>query len=202
MAHSNKGGERMRKVIKVVVTGLFILVFSGICSADDFTFRKTKWGMTPAEVKASEPLEIAKEDEGLLGYKTSVIGKDVFVAYFFIDNQLTRARYVLAESHSNKSDFISDYKDFKKILIKKYGNPVKDESFWKNDLYKDVYSDWGTAISLGHLVYFSTWSTSDTEISNILMGENYDISCIVEYSSKNLKEIEKKAQDKKALEAF
>jgi len=192
----------MRKVIKVVVTGLFILVFSGICSADDFTFRKTKWGMTPAEVKASEPLEIAKEDEGLLGYKTSVIGKDVFVAYFFIDNQLTRARYVLAESHSNKSDFISDYKDFKKILIKKYGNPVKDESFWKNDLYKDVYSDWGTAISLGHLVYFSTWSTSDTEISNILMGENYDISCIVEYSSKNLKEIEKKAQDKKALEAF
>ena len=34
------------------------------------------------------------------------------------------------------------------------------------------------------------------------MGENYDISCIVEYRSKSLKEIEKKAQEKKALDAF
>ena len=103
---------------------------------------------------------------------------------------------MLAESHSNKTDFITDYEDFKKILIKKYGNPTKDESFWKNDLYKDDYSDWGTAISLGHLIYFSTWSTSNTEINNMIMGENYDISCIVEYSSTNLKEIEKKAQEK------
>lgn len=99
----------MKIVIKIFITGLSMLVFFGICSAEDFTFRKTKWGMTAAEVKASEPLEIAKEDENLLGYKTSVIGKDVFVVYFFIDNQLTRARYVLAESHSNKSDFITDY---------------------------------------------------------------------------------------------
>jgi len=34
------------------------------------------------------------------------------------------------------------------------------------------------------------------------MGENFAISCIVEYTSKNLKEIEKKAQEKKALDAF
>jgi len=192
----------MKTVINMFVTGLFILLFSGICSADDFTFRKTKWGMTPAEVKASEPLKISEENKEFIAYKTSVIGKDVFVGYFFIDNQLTRARYILSQSHSNESDFITDYEDFKKILIKKYGNPTKDESFWKKDLYKDNYSDWGTAISLGHLIYFSTWSTNDMEISNTLMGDNYDISCIIEYRSTNLKEIEKKAQEKKALEAF
>jgi len=192
----------MKKVTKVVVTVLFILVFSGICLADDFTFRKTKWGMTPAEVKATEPLKVAEEKEGFLCYKTSVLGKNVFVVYFFTDNQLTRARYVLADSHSNKTDFITDYEDFKTILMKKYGNPAKDESFWKNDLYKDDYSDWGTAISVGHLIYFSTWNTSNTEINNMLMGENFDISCIVEYSSTNLKLIEKEAQEKKALEAF
>lgn len=158
--------------------------------------------MSVADVKASEPLKIATKDENLLGYKTSVLGKDVFIFYFFIDDQLTRARYALAESHSNKNDFITDYGDFKKILIKKYGNPIKDESLWKNDLYKDEYSNWGTAISLGHLLYFSKWKTKDTEINNVLMGENYDISCIIEYSSNNLKEIEKKAQEKKALEAF
>lgn len=192
----------MKTVFRVATISLSVLAFSGICSANDFTFRKTRWGMTTAEVIASEPLKIAKEDESLLGYKTSVIGKDVFVVYFFIDNQLTRARYVLAESHSNKNDFITDYEDFKKILIKKYGNPGQDESIWRNDLYKDNYSDWGTAISIGHLVYFATWKTSDSEISNLLTGENYDISCIVEYSSTNLKKIEKKVQEKEALDAF
>lgn len=192
----------MRIAIKIIATGLLILLSSEMCFANDFTFRKTKWGMTPAEVKASEPLKLAKEFESLLVYKTNVIGKDVFVVYFFTDNQLTRARYALAESHSNKNDFITDYDDFKKILIKKYGNPEKDESFWKNDLYKDDYSHWGTAISMGHLVYFSTWNTKDTKISNMLMGENFDIDCIVEYSSTKLKEIESKAREKKALEAF
>jgi len=200
--HRTKGGNRMKTLLKVVITCLFVLIFSGICTADDFTFRKTKWGMSAADVKASEPLKIAKEEGNLLCYKTSVLGKDVFIFYFFIDDQLTRARYGLAESHSNKNDFITDYEDFKKILLKKYGNPIKDESLWRNDLYKDDYSNWGTAISVGHLLYFSKWKTKATEINNMLMGENYDISCIVEYSSNNLKEIEKKAQEKKALEAF
>jgi len=192
----------MKPVSIIVFIGLIVLHLYGICIADDYTFRKAKWGMSKEEVKMSEQLKVAEEDDNFLVYKTSIIGKDVFVVYFFIDKQLTRARYVLAESHSNKNDFISDYNNFKEILIKKYGNPLKDESFWKNDLFKDDYSSWGTAISVGHLVYLSNWETKDTEITNILSGENYDISCIIEYRSTNLKEIEKKSQEKKALEAF
>jgi len=192
----------MKIIIKVFLVVFSIFIFSTICSAEDYNFRKTKWGMSIAEVKSSEPLDVVKEEDNMLGYKTNVIGKDVFVVYFFIDNQLVRTRYVLAESHSNNNDYITDYNAFKEILIKKYGPPKKDETFWKNDLYKDDYSHWGTAISMGHLIYYSNWETEDTEINNMLMGDNFDISCIVEYSSKNLKEIEKKAQDKKALEAF
>ncbi len=191
----------MKKIFFVFITSIFF-VYSGICTAEDFTFRNTKWGMTIEDVKASEPLVIAKEDGNILGYKTSVIGKDVFLIYFFTDNKLTRARYALAVTHSNKNDFISDYNDFKKILIKKYGDPVEDESIWRNDLYKSDYQSFGMAISVGHLIYYSKWSTDDTEINNMLMGENYDISCIVEYTSVALKEIEKKAQEEKALEAF
>ena len=170
--------------------------------ANDYTFRKTKWGMSIDDVKSSEPLDVFKENGELLGYKTSVIGKNVFLAYFFIDNKLVRARYVLAESHSNNNDYITDYNDFKKILVKKYGIPKKDEALWKNNLYQDDYSHWGTAISIGHLIYLSSWETDNTEINNVLMGDNFDISCMVEYISKNLKEIEEKAQEKKALGAF
>lgn len=115
----------MKTIMKVVLIGFFTIIFSTTCFAEDHTFRKTKWGMSIAEVKSSEPLDVVKEKDDLLGYKTNVIGKDVFVAYFFIDNQLVRARYVLAESHSNNNDYIIDYNDFKEILIKKYGPPKK-----------------------------------------------------------------------------
>lgn len=192
----------MRYASTGVIASILLLLLTGTCLAGDFTFRNTKWGMSISEVKASEPLTVAKEEENLVAYKTSIIGKDVFVVYLFTDDQLTRAKYVLAKSHSNRNDFIIDYNDFKKILKKKYGNPSKDEALWRNDLYKDDYSNWGTAISLGHLLYFSTWETKDTEIASILTGENFDVSCAIEYSSISLGELEKKVKEKKAMDAF
>ncbi len=192
----------MKKLLSIILLALFVVLFSESGFAGDYNFRKTKWGMSIAQVKSSEPLEASEESENILGYKTQVLGKNVLVAYFFIDNQLVRTRYILVDSHTNKNDFITDYNDFKEILTKKYGKPKEDESYWKNDLYKDNHSHWGTAISMGHLVYISNWETKDTEINNILTGENFNISCIVEYSSKNLEELEKKAQEKKNLEVF
>jgi len=147
----------MRTFWKIALIGFLVVLLAESSFAGDYNFRKTKWGMSVAQVKSSEPLEVVKEDKDFLGYKTIVIGKDVLLGYFFVDNQLVRARYVLAESHTNENDFITDYNDFKKILTKKYGKPKQDETFWKNDLYKDDYSHWGTAISLGHLVYLSSW---------------------------------------------
>ena len=192
----------MKTLLRFVLVGLFIVFFVELSIADDNNFRKTKWGLSIAEVKSSEPLDVAEEDENSLAYKTKVIDKDVFLVYSFIDNQLVRAQYVLAESHLNKNDFITDYNDFKKVLSKKYGKPIQDKTVWKNDTYKDDYPRWGFAIGMGQLIYFSSWETQDTEISNLLMGDNFKISCIVRYGSKKLKEIEKKAQEKKALDAF
>ena len=129
----------MKALLRIVLVGFILVYFAELSFAGEYNFRKTKWGMSIAQVKSSEPLDVAKEDTTLLGYKTTVLDKDVFVAYFFVDNQLVRARYVLAESHTNKNDFITDYNDFKKILTTKYGKAKQDESFWKNDLYTTSY---------------------------------------------------------------
>ena len=192
----------MKKCLSLVLMGLVVIIFAEHSFSEDFDFRKTRWGMTVAEVKSSEPLTVAEEGKNYLGYKTQVIGKNVLVIYIFADNQLVRSKYMLAESHTNKNDFITDYDDFKEILQKKYGKPSLDKIFWKNDLYKDDHSDWGIAISLGHLIHLSKWETQDTEIIDILTGENYKITCGVEYASKNLKSIEKKEKEKKALNDF
>jgi len=138
----------------------------------------------------------------MLVYKTKVIDKKAFVNYFFTDNQLIKAGYILAGLHTNKNDYITDYNDFKEILTKKYGSPKNEQTLWKNDLYKDDHSHWGLAISIGHLKYFSAWETDNTEILNFLSGDNYHILCGVQYRSKSLKEIEIKGNEKKALKQF
>ncbi len=192
----------MKIFMRIMLVGLLAIFFTQNSFADDYDFRKTKWGMSAAQVKSSESLAIADENKKTLMYKTNILNKNVVLLYQFIDNQLVSAVYLLKETHTNKNNFITDYNDFKKTLTKKYGKPKKDKIFWKNDLYKDDYSSWGMAISVGHLIYSSGWETEDTEIMNTLIGENYKITFGVSYYSKKLKELTQKADEKEALDAL
>lgn len=193
----------MREHLLYVILIFTIIGFSSnSCWSDDFNFRKTKWGMSMQQVKESEPLEIVHSEDNVLGYKVKVLDKEVYLVYIFVENKLVRSRYVLAEEHTNKNDFISDYKMFQNILIKKYGKPVKNDIYWRNNLYKRDPSNWGMAIGLGHLSYFSNWDTQDTEIICFLNGDNFNIKCAVEYSSKKMEQLEKNYKEKKGLENF
>lgn len=193
----------MKIYMKLAVCLCVLLINSSHPSAEeDFTFRKTRWGMSLGEVKASEPLEPAQSTGDMLGYKTKVLQKNVLLAYIFADQKLVRAKYVLVERHSNKTDFIQDYKDFQRILTEKYGKAKRDDLIWKDDLYKSDRSHWGMAVATGRLTYFSMWETPDSEIVCALYGDNFDITCGVEYVSKNLHQIEKKIEKQKQLDNF
>jgi len=45
-------------------------------------------------------------------------------------------------------------------------------------------------------VYFSTWETDKTKLSEILYGDNYNISLAIEYASKSLKSLEESEKQK------
>lgn len=193
--------------MKIHVNGAMFLCFllvicSQIHAEENYSFRKTRWGMSPDEVKASEPLEVAHSNEEMIGYKTRVLQKDVLLVYIFADKKLVRSKYILAESHSNKTDFIQDYKDFQKILTEKYGKPRNDETIWKDDLYKKNPREWGMAVATGQLLYYSVWDTSDSQIACFLHGDNFDITCGVEYASKELKPMEQQIERQKQLNSF
>ncbi len=192
----------MKIFIKIVIVCFVTVFFAQTSFANEYNFKKTKWGMSKSQVKSSESLKIHQNTKTTLLYKTSILNKKVLLGYTFVDNQLVSTGYLLAESHSNNNSFISDYEDFKKTLTKKYGKPKADRIVWKNDLYKDTYSSWGMAISVGHLVYLSSWELEDTIIDNILMGDNFKITHMVRYNSKKLKELEEKDEEKKALDAL
>ncbi|MFW6172731.1 MAG: hypothetical protein ACOC5T_03205, partial [Elusimicrobiota bacterium] len=160
-------------------------------------FRNTRWGMAIEEVKKieGEPKEqIKSQGLDIIGYQRIVSGMDCLVLYIFAENKLTRAKYSFAEKHSNLNIYIDDFKKIKKTLTEKYGEPKNDNKYWLDDLYKDDYSDWGMAISVGDLRYFTTWDMPETTITLALTGDNYEISLVVEYLGKEFEELEEKVK--------
>ncbi|MHC4355366.1 MAG: hypothetical protein ACYS0H_21920 [Planctomycetota bacterium] len=163
-------------------------------------FRRSSWGMSKDQVKATESLEIAHETDDVIGYKTQISELDALLGYVFTEGQLSRAKYIITETHTNKNDYIADHITLKQLLTDKYGEPDDDQTYWKNDLYKTDFEEWGFAVSLGHLVYFTKWVTDSTTIYLALTGENYDLSLSLEYASKSLSDMEQKDRKKKTLE--
>jgi hypothetical protein len=165
-----------------------------------YNFRKTIWGMNPKEVRLQEKGEPGFVQENALGYQKKLLGFETYVMYVFAKNKLFRAKYALIEKHSNKNSYISDFNTLKESLIKKYGKSKNDKVYWLNDLYKDDYSHWGMAISIGHLSYYTTWETDETTIILYLTGDNYQINLGIEYTSKKLEGLQKANNDNKAME--
>ena len=165
-----------------------------------YTFRKTKWGMSKKQIKEIEGDDVYFENDGLLVYDNiKVAGYPAQLGYIFTQNKLVRSKYNFIQKHSNENDFITDYKDLKSKLTKKYGKPTSDDHYWPQTLYKDNPEKWGFAISLGHHAYFTEWQNKDTQILLYLTGENYKIDLGIEYTSKEYEELEEEEKEKEHL---
>lgn len=165
------------------------------------TFRNTTWGMSIAQVKATEkkpPKAERAYQEGsprlLLVYEDKIAGLDCDVVYLFAYGKLVRAKYLVDVEHSNRTDWLRDFATLRDILGKKYGAPTKEDTFWKRDLYRDDPSNWGMAVAVGHLSRFAIWETPGTTISEAIYGENYDITLNVEYAGQEFRQLEEQAR--------
>jgi len=162
-------------------------------------FRKVTWGSSPEAVKAAETGKpkhsIDRDGKSLLIYTDTVSGLDCEVLYIFVSEKLVRAKYVVTATHSNKTAYLADFDTLLTGLKNKYGPPKKDDTFWKNDLYKEDPSNWGLAVAVGHLSKYTGWETSRSSIILVLTGDNYTIDLEIEYSSQELGSLEKKQKD-------
>ena len=162
----------------------------------DPDFRKINWGMPKDEVKKIETAKLQKESDKQLIYSTEVAGFKTTLIYLFYGDKLTRAAYIFMAEHSNNSLFIDDFKKTDDLLTKKYGTPTQKKLDWRNELYKDSPSDWGTAVAAGQLVYYSYWGGKKTYIEHDLDGDNFEISHRLLYISQDLKDYEQKMKEK------
>ncbi|MBN1775272.1 MAG: hypothetical protein JW817_02270 [Clostridiales bacterium] len=163
-------------------------------------FRGAIWGMSKEQVKDTESLSLLQEMDEVLMYQGSIAGLSCYIGYIFSGDVLVRGKYLITQQHSNKTDFITDYGNLKSLLAKKYSEPIVDDIVWKNNLYKSDREEWGMAIAVGHLVYFSTWKTDATDINLTLFGDNYSITFAIEYVGRDVAVIEQSNREQKALD--
>ena len=131
----------MKKNVSILLIILCILaIFTLILFAEEakYDFRKTNWGMSKEQVKATEDKKPDFEDNTMLSYEVTISEKDFERAYLFLEDKLYGSGYLFFGEHTNKNLYIDDYEELKEILTKEYGKPKIDKVTWKNDLFKNL----------------------------------------------------------------
>lgn len=157
-----------------------------------YDFKTFVWGDSKEKVISVEGKPVIEKDVDdtdatFFSYETHAVGMDMILTYYFCDNGLYQVRYDLNEKHSNNELYIDGYEAFKAALTKKYGAPVLDNENWSNSSIRQKYSDRkGTALFYGYLSY-STWYITDSTIIGMSMSaEDFKITMVVEYVSKEI----------------
>lgn len=168
-----------------------------ITNTDAFDIRKANWYMTTEQVKLSETFKWEEStidsNTKYLVATTDFLGDEALLVYYFNLDRLFEVRYVITEKHTNKTDYWSDYKKYVSALKGKYGQTLMNydgSPIWKDDLYEDDPSEWGMAIAVGDMAALASWETDTTSISALIQGDNYDITTIISFSSKDFVKIE------------
>jgi hypothetical protein len=193
---------------RLVLLGCFSVLAAG--QAD---FRKASWGMTQAQVLATEankPSEIRQSDGELIVRYDSIqlSGLPGRAVYIFAKDKLVRAKYLFDVEHDEENDFIVDFKTIELVLMEQYGEPASSRAFGESDLcqqepksYLDqdraapseiLLSDRfvGLAVALGQLKLYTQWAASRTKILHGLTGQDHHITHQIEYLSVELEGLE------------
>ncbi len=169
---------------------------------DKAGFRSSSWGAGIDEVKARENTDLVLEKDDLLAYKTAVGGLSSLAVFDFVDGHLVMGRYAIDVEHADQNSFLTDFNSLKELLKKKYGPTSASNAYWHNELFHDDYSQWGLAISIGHVSFFETWDEAETHIELQLHGDNHQVKLCVMYQSHALKHLLDAKREQSELEGL
>jgi len=131
--------------------------------------------------------------------------------YFFVEDKLVRAKYISNAEHSEKNDFIADFRAVEPVLMEKYGKPAAERAVWDNDQFQlerlpyldqdralasDILAsdpNAGLSVSLGYLRLYTQRATPRTKIVHALTGGDSKIVHQIEYRSVQLEALENAA---------
>ncbi|MCC6712998.1 MAG: hypothetical protein IT344_06505 [Candidatus Dadabacteria bacterium] len=140
-------------------------------------FRKTRWGMSPAQVKLTEnsiptgegpvpPYDFALTYNGKLGELDAEIG------YMFTDDKLVLGGYAVTVQYDDPAQYAKNYETVKAALTEEYGAPALEDAYWKDDASQTGPEGYGKAVAEGALLLQAAWREPGTEIFLTLEGKS------------------------------
>jgi uncharacterized lipoprotein YehR (DUF1307 family) len=140
--------------------------------APEFNFRKTTWGMSRDQVKASEDTTPTGDKSDVITFRSELDGIPAIVGYIFDKDKLARAGYLMRSSYEDPEKYIDDYDKVKESMIKIYGPPAQDEMHWKEGEESQDPAVYGKAVCDGRLSFITVWTDGVTMIRERLSGED------------------------------
>ncbi len=138
----------------------------------EFSFRKTTWGMSREQVKASEDSAPTGDKPDVITYRGEIEGIPVIVGYLFDGDKLIKAGYLMQGSYEDPNSYVSDYNKIKDFLIDEHGTPAQDEVVWAEGEEVDDPGKFGESVCGGKLRYSTFWADGVTVIRQSLDGED------------------------------
>jgi len=155
----------------------------------DPDFRDSLWGMTHGDVgNKGEVITLTPNLDVMMEEDCHVAGFSCIAAYYFLNDKLVMGKFIITTPHADKTLYLQDYDSLVTKLTAKYGKPVQNEFFWRNDLYRNDPEQWGMAVAVGHLSRIAHWVTPRTEVWLGLKGDNYEVHLRMDYSFVSYKE--------------
>jgi hypothetical protein len=168
-------------------------------------FRGVRWGMTPEQVRATEPGTPMMGQSGpfseWLVYSGQFGGRDINIMYVFFHGKLARASYRFTAKHKDDlNDFIADYRAVEPLLRKSLGDPVSEKAVWVDDSLQEERKSYleqdratpsdilpsdrnvGLAVSVGNLKLYTNWTDGRSKILHALTGAEGAITHEIDYS--------------------
>lgn len=152
-------------------------------------FRVAYWGDDLDTVNKYETAEFegTSSDLSSVLYNGQVAGYNAYIAYYFdSEGKLYRGGYTITDTFTNGSYYISAYNTIKDGLTSKYGSAEFDKKQKLSSLAD--YTDDGTAVQLGYVIYRTEWTTETTKISLNLANLNHEMTFILVYTDLNYQE--------------
>lgn len=92
----------------LILCFFFVSLANFSVKAEEYDFRKTRWGMTPEEVQINELSKIVKIENDELIYFVEMLGKKCFLKYEFKKNKLISGVYLFDNISKKERNIIYD----------------------------------------------------------------------------------------------
>lgn len=162
--------------LTAVILTLFAVQHDASAQTGTHDFRKTRWGMSPAQVKLTEnsvpagegpvpPYDLALTYNGKLG------GLDAEIGYMFTDDKLVLGGYAVTAQYDDPAQYVKNYETVKAMLTEEYGAPAIEDAYWKDEASQTGPEGYGKAVAEGALLLQAAWREPGTEIFLTLEGK-------------------------------